>query len=149
VAYTQTLNFLINLFGNDHVYVRTFVDATELHEYSDDAKHPVYQGTAILRAVREDLERGYLSNINRLISAEVFTAFLAMARHLHETGYKDPAASLTGAVLEDGLRKIAEFYNLRVKARDDASSLSQRIADRGVYNRLKQKQLDVCIDVRN
>lgn len=109
----------------------------------------VKTGQGILRAVREDVEGGYLTDIRTLISAEVFTDFLEMAEHLHDNGYKDPAASLTGAVLEDGLRKIADANIVKLKAREDLSSLNSKLVSADVYNNLMRKKIQVWIDVRN
>lgn len=72
-----------------------------------------------------------------------------MAKHLYETGYAIPAGSLGGAVLEDGLRRIAAAKDVKVKTGDDLSALNQKLADANVYNRLVQKRVQVWIDVRN
>ncbi|MGI8996488.1 MAG: HEPN domain-containing protein [Pyrinomonadaceae bacterium] len=106
-------------------------------------------GRGILRAVREDIEGGYLKRIEALVSADIFTDFLEMAEHLLEKGYKDPAASLVGAVLEDGLRKICAKISVTVKSQEDISSLNKKLADAQVYNRLMQKKVQVWNDIRN
>ena len=62
-------------------------------------------GMGILRSVKEDLEQGFLERIQDLVVAEVFTDFLDQASYLLGKRYKDPAAVLAGAVLEDGLKK--------------------------------------------
>ena len=72
-----------------------------------------------------------------------------MADHLLECGYKDPAASLCGAVLEDGLRQIASNAGVNLKSKENLSSLNHRCADAGIYNRLTQKKIQVWGDVRN
>ena len=72
-----------------------------------------------------------------------------MAEHLLNNGYKDPAASLVGAVLEDGLRRICTTNGIAVKAREDISSLNQKLAQKQVYNPLQQKQIQVWNDIRN
>lgn len=140
----QTLTFLQNLLGTEHTYVVEFkTRVAEGHCSSVEA------GMGILRAVSEDLELGLLTKVRDMVVAEVFSDFLEMAGHLLECGYKDPVASLVGAVLEDGLRKIATANGIKVKARDDLASLSAKCADRAVYNRLKQKQIQVWIGIRN
>lgn len=48
-----------------------------------------------------------------------------MAEHLDDNGYKHPTAYLTGAVLEDGLQKIADAKSVKLKARKDLSSLNR------------------------
>jgi hypothetical protein len=141
---TQSLSYLINVLGQDHIYVQKFKVLGR-----QGYRGTVGSGQGILRAVREDIEGGYLKRIQALVSAEIFTDFLEMAGHLHEQGYKDPAASLIGAVLEDGLRKICVKNAVTVKSSDDISSLNKRLADAQVYNRLMQKKLQVWNDVRN
>jgi hypothetical protein len=126
----QAHSFLTGLLGAEHVYVENFISKCEWSYVQHlDA------GQEILRAVREDVEGGYLTDVRTLISAEVFTDFLEMAEHLHENGYIHPAASLAGAVFEDGMRKVATANGVTVRSRDDLSSLNNRLAEASVYNR--------------
>ena len=140
----QVEALLTSVLGASHVYVQRFNDSVQ-KGFRDHVK----SGQGILRAVQEDLEHGLLSNVRTLLTAEIFTDFLEMSEHLLESGYKDPAASLVGAVLEDGLRRIASSAGVTVKSRDDLGSLSQRCADAGVYDRLAQKKIHLWNDIRN
>lgn len=106
-------------------------------------------GQGTLRAALEDVEQGHLATLQDMATAEVFTDFLEQADHLLGHGYSAPAASLAGAVLENGLRSLAERNQMRVKARDNLSTLNQKLADKGAYNRLRQKQIEAWIEVRN
>ena len=106
-------------------------------------------GKGILKAVKEDVEGGYLKRIEALVSADIFSDFLDMTEYLLEEGYKDPAASLIGAVLENGLRKICTNRGITVKSKEDISSLNQKLADGKAYTRLTQKELQVWNDIRN
>ena len=72
-----------------------------------------------------------------------------MARHLLDAGYVHPAASLIGAVLENGLRQIASASGVNVKTSDDISALDTKLADAEIYSRLVQKRVRVWMDVRN
>ena len=51
-------------------------------------------------ALREDIANAYLSNFKALLSAEVFTDLLGQAEYLLKLGYKNPTASLGGAILD-------------------------------------------------
>jgi hypothetical protein len=135
--------FILRLLGEGHVYYQRFSEVSE--PYGD----ATLKGLGILRALKEELEGGYLTTVRSLVAAEVFTDFLDMADHLLDAGFKDPAASLTGAVLEDGLRRICREKNITVKSKDDLDSLNHRLADAQAYNRLTQKKLKVWTDVRN
>ncbi|HEU0144201.1 MAG TPA: hypothetical protein VFQ47_05410 [Nitrososphaera sp.] len=141
---TQSLSYLINILGQEHIYVQKFKDKVQ-KGYTGS----VGAGLGILRAVREDIEGGYLKRIEALVSADIFTDFLEMAEHLLEQGYKDPSASLIGAVLEDGLRKICVNHSITVKSQEDISSLNKKLADTQIYNRLMQKKVQVWNDIRN
>jgi len=137
-------NFVILVCGENSSYYRDFADKVK-HEYPSDLE----AGIGILNALKEDLELGYLTNIKNLVTAEVFTDFIDIAEHLLENGYKDPAASLVGAVLENGLRKIAEKHGISIKSNDDIGSLNTKIADKEIYNRLIQRQIQAWKVIRD
>ena len=71
-----------------------------------------------------------------------------MAQHLLQEAFHIPAASLGGAVLEDGLRRLATVNNVTVKTRDDAGSLNRRLRDAGGYDNMEYKRLQTAIDLR-
>jgi len=137
-------NFIVLVCGENSSYYKDFVDKVK-HEYPSDLE----AGIGILNALKEDLELGYLTNIKNLVIAEVFSDFIDIAEHLLENGYKDPAASLVGAVLENGLRKIAEKYNIPIRNNDDIGSLNTKIADKEIYNRLVQRQIQAWKAIRD
>ena len=141
---TQCLALLTNLLGAGHTYVVNF-EADVDRTYTSRVKI----GIGILKAVREDLQDGFLTDVQTLVSADVFTDFLAMVRHLLDREYKDPAASLCGAVLEQGLRRIATIEGIKVREKDGLNTLNQKLASKGVYSRLNQKRLAVWTDIRN
>jgi len=68
---------------------------------------------------------------------------------LDDNGCKDPTAYLTGAVLEDGQRKIADANSVKLKAKKDLSSVNGKLVSAGVYNNLVRKKIQVWIVVRN
>ena len=70
-----------------------------------------------------------------------------MAEHLVENGYQHPASSLTGAVLEDGMREMCRRHGVRV-GKSDLQSLNSNWSA-GVYTRLVQERVSVWIDVRS
>lgn len=141
----QALVCITDIFGSGHIYTENFESKTARSGYQTS----VEAGLGILRAVLEDIENGYLSTLKELAAAEVSSDFLDQANYLLKNGYFIPAASLAGAVLENGLRSLAERKNITVKTKDSLSALNSRLADKNVYSRLRQKQIGVWIDVRN
>jgi len=106
-------------------------------------------GLGVLKALKEDIEKGYLTRYRTLVIADVFTDFLEMAEHLFENNYIHPSASLIGAVLENGLRKICDNHNITVKSDDNINSLNQKLADKDIYTRIVQGQIQVWNKIRN
>jgi hypothetical protein len=139
-----SLSFLTRVFGPDHPHTKLHTEKVSFEDIDD-----THYGIAILRAARQDIEGGHLKSIESLVSADVFSNFLEMASHLLEQGYKDAAAVLGGAVLEDGLRRVARAKGIQVKPSDDLSALNHKLADAGTYNRLMQKRVQVWAEVRN
>lgn len=138
-------NLIKTICGEESSYFKNFIKETKRGEYQDSVK----SGKGILQALKEDVESGLITNIRSLAVAEVFTDFIEIADHLLTQGYKDPAASLTGAVLEDSLRKIAESNDIVVKKSDDISALNNKLADKEIYNRIVQKQIHAWKAVRD
>ena len=141
---TSSLAFLNVTLGSDSVHYREFEERCKFSQ-----SHQVNQGLGIIRAAKDDIEGGYLQKVEMFVSASVFSDFLEMSGHLLENGYKDPAASLVGAVLEDSLRRICVNNNITVKSDDNISSLNQKLADKDVYNRLQQREIEVWNKLRD
>lgn len=147
----QSLSFLTDLLGPQHVYVKDF--ETEVGRgYTSEAK----AGQGILRAVREDVVNGYLTTIRELIHADVFSDFLDMANYLLAEGYKDPAAVLAGGVLEEHLRQLCKKHSVDVEIHTgsgprpkNADTMNAHLAKAGVYSVLEQKSVTAWLDLRN
>src|SRR4030042_1040074 len=140
---TSSLAFL-NTFPKDYVYLNEFEEKCKFAR-AEDAK----RGFSILMSAKNDIESGCLQKVESLVSASVFSDFLVMGVNLLENGYKDPAASLIGAVLEDGLRRICDNNDIIVKADDNISSLNKKLADNEKYNRLQQREIEVWNKLRD
>ena len=79
----------------------------------------------------------------------MFTDFLDQAEHLLKNGYKNPVASLAGAVLEDGLKKIAKKNDIPVQKRDTIDSLNQKLSQKQIYNEFKKRSVHAWKEIRN
>ena len=142
---TQSLLLLRQGFGQLHTYTTAFEAATTEVNMPSSVKG----GTGVLRAALEDLRDGHLFDVRSLLAAEIFSDFLDMANHLVAEGYKDAAVSLTGAVLEDGLRKIATARNVAFKSRDGLDELNTKLAAAGVFNAIVKARVNSWRVIRN
>ena len=147
---------IARLYGSDSHYFQTFKTATQVQDFNSmhsEYYHHVADVVGIFKAVKHDIESGMLTNFRSLIQAEVFADFLDMAEHLHMESYKDAAAVLLGAVLEDSLRKVADatgVSTLNSKGKPlTIDPLNIELAKKGVYNALVQKQITSWANLRN
>jgi len=137
-------NLIGKIAGESSSYYKDF-----LRNVSYAAVNLVDCGAGILRGLKEDIEMGMLLDMRDIAIAEIFSDFLDMAQHLLDNEYKDPAAFLTGAVLEDGLRKLCQKNSIKVKISDDISALNTKLADQNIYNRLIQSQIQTWKKLRD
>lgn len=85
----------------------------------------------IFKSAKEDFEGGYVFNVDLEISGEVFGNFVVLAKQSLAGGYKDVAAVLSTAALEDALKRYANANGLETNER----TMSE------IINALKSKRL--------
>jgi hypothetical protein len=144
------------LYGEESQYARSWKQVLATNGFSNiHSNHfqHVSELCGILKGVQHDLKSGMLADFKRLLQAEIFADFLEMAEHLLNTGYKDAAAVLLGAVLEDSLRKLATAVGVSTVAPNGKpmtiDPLNVAIAKEGTYNPLVQKQITSWAGLRN
>jgi hypothetical protein len=137
--------FLESVFGESR-QLGDFEKIVTLHQSAR-----VERGLGILRAVKEDLEFCALGRLEEYVSAAIYSDFLGMAESLlaqQQAELVDMAAFLAGAVLENGLRRIATNRNVKLKESDDISTLNHKLADGGVYNNLWRRKIETWSAIR-
>ncbi len=140
-------HLLVELVGRENPYYKRFVEAAA----GDTNGYAPYveSGVAIMCAVYDDFRSGRLKSFRGLIEAAVFADFIDMAEHILESGYYGAAGALMGGVLERGLRDVATARGVAPGATGDLPALNARIAQAGIYNALRQKEVQYFIDIRN
>jgi hypothetical protein len=144
------------LYGKDNEYFRTFTAIQKDNDFSQVHSNNysnVLQLLGIFMAVEHEINVGLLVDIRGLLRAEVFADFLEMAEHLLDQNYKDAAAVVIGAVLEDVLRKIAEKNGLSATNAQGRpltiEPLNVAVTKSGTYNSLVQRQVSTWGALRN
>ena len=137
-------NLIVKVAGKESPYYENFHKIVSAAYISQ-----VDSGIGVLRGLKEDVEQGFLVSVQELVKAEVFTDFLEIAGHLLDNNYKDPAASLIGAVLENGLRDIASKHSITFAKRDGVDEINKKLTAGSVYSALVHKQVDVWRTIRN
>jgi hypothetical protein len=145
------LSFLRSTFGEQHPYYSEFAA-----KVTDADKYDTASGKGILIAARGEVAGGWVATATGIVSAQIFSDFLEMAEYLHSEGYKDPAAVMTGSVLEEHLRQVARKHGVQVETvmngkatPKKADVLNADLVKAGVYGKLEQKLVTAWLDLRN
>lgn len=145
-----------NLYGTDSQQFSNYTQALNTENFyyihSEWNAH-ISQMLGIALSVKYDYEKGLLVNIRALVQADIFADFLEMGEYLLKEGYKDAAAVIIGAVLEDSLRKLCDKNGIST-SRDNGTPLTidplnVTLAKADVYSKLVQKQITTWVHVRN
>jgi len=103
-------------------------------------------GRGILKAVKQEIDGGWIFTVKGIVSSEIFSDFLEMAEHLLNEGYKDAAAVMIGSVLEEHLRQLCNTNSIEVAILKGgklipkkADLLNSDLASKNIYNLLDQK----------
>jgi uncharacterized protein (DUF2164 family) len=149
---TSALSFILNLYGISHPFYINFSSTCNTPIPSN-----VERGRGVLRSIKTEIERGWLTELKTLVSAEIFSDFLEMGNYFLEEGYKDAAAVMIGSVLEENLRQIAQKNSVDITFTNGSGDVKPKKADTinadlvkaNVYNILDQKQITAWLDLRN
>jgi hypothetical protein len=148
---SASLSFLKNVFGIEHPFYKEF-DSHTIRATPYD----VEEGRGILKAAKQEIDGGWMFTVKELISAEIFSDFLEMSEYLLEEGYKDPAAVISGGVLEGHLRQLCNKNNIATETIKDGKPISKKadllnseLSTANVYNKLDLKSITSWLDLRN
>lgn len=116
-------------------------------------KDSLEYGVALLKAIKEDCEKGFLGELAAIMRADLAGDYLAQAEVLYAEGYYVPAAVLAGAVLEDALRKLCDEKGVATTKpsgeRRGINATNDDLAKAGVYSAAKAHEIRAWADIRN
>lgn len=107
-------NLLVNVCGLESAHYKSFVENEETRGLGSTYLATLKKLRAIFLAAKEDFEGGHLTKLEQVISGEIFSDFILLAKHALKDGYKDVAAVLACAALEDALKRYASANGLDV-----------------------------------
>jgi hypothetical protein len=142
---TSVLNILQRAFSEDSAHYRNFSKAhTDFRGYFSDFQ----TGFAIFLSAKEDYEGGYILNLQEQISGEILGDFVGLAKSAFAEGYKDVAAVLASAALEDALKKLARTKGLDVGDRSMQEVVSA-LKTKGLVSGAQKSLLDTMPKLRD
>ncbi|MDP9172877.1 MAG: DUF4145 domain-containing protein [Planctomycetota bacterium] len=140
---TSALNLLARTAGEGSVYFR------ELYDMGTRDVVNSFVVAGILNAAVTDFREGFMADTKLLVSAEVFADFLVQAEVLLESDYKDAAAVLIRAVLEDGLRRVCISKGIPVKDRDGVHQLAESLTKQNALSAVQFKEIMAKKEIGN
>jgi hypothetical protein len=135
----SSINLLSRLSSQDSIYVQ------ELERMAPNA----FSMKGVLEAARVDYLQGFMADHKLLVSAEVFSDILVQAEVLLDHDYKDAAAVIIRAVLEDGIRRLCESRKIEVGKRDTIQQLNEKLYKENVYSALQHKEIIAKAEIGN
>ncbi|MHB1156142.1 MAG: DUF4145 domain-containing protein [Phycisphaerales bacterium] len=135
----SSINLLSRLASEDSVY------AQELRSMVPN----LYAIKGVLEAARLDYLQGFMADHKLLISAEVFTDLLVQAEVLLDHDYKNAAAVIVRAVLENGIRKLCESHKIEPDKRDTIQQLNEKLYKANAYSALLHKEIIAKAEIGN
>jgi hypothetical protein len=135
----SSINLLSRLASEDSIYVQ------ELKRMQPNA----FAIKGVLEAAYVDYQQGFIADHKLLISGEIFSDLLVQAEVLLDHDYKDAAAVIIRAVLEDGLRKLCEAHKIEVGKRDTMQQVNEKLYRENVYSALQHKEIIAKAEIGN
>jgi hypothetical protein len=142
----STKSLVLKLYEKEHPY------------YSDLNKSLTNLGgtknaKGILKAIKLEIQDGFIISIRDLLSAEIFTDFIEMAEYLIQEKYKDAAAVIVGSVLENRIRILMSENDMEIFDQKGnpkkASLINDELYKADIYGKLDQKSIVAWLDLRN
>ena len=142
---TSAESLIKAVFGTDSPHYLNFASALkDCNGRGDNIKAL----QAIFMSAKEAYEGGYVFNVELSISGEIFGDFVVLAKQSLAEGYKDVAAVLASAALEDALKRYAKVNGINV---DDAvmTKVIGAIKSAGLVSGARKSMLDAMPKIRN
>lgn len=103
----------------------------------------------ILEAAYRDFNADLLYDLRDLVRAELAGDIIEQAQALLRENYLAAAAVLSGAILEDSLRKLAQKRGVPLPDRAGIEKLNTELAKASLYDSYVQKRITALADIRN
>jgi hypothetical protein len=142
---TSVQNLLLAVFGSSGPHYTNFVSAyNECRSFG----HEVRTLYHLFESAKADFDSGFVFDVDLRVSGEVFGDFLTLAQTSLRDGYKDVAAVLACAALEDALKRYAAAKNLNV-ADKTMADIVNALKSAGLVSGAQKSLLDAMPRIRN
>lgn len=131
----------------------SYVQQLDLYRVEKRVRFKIREIYSIALCLRDDLKAGWTTSVMELVHADTHSDYLEMAETLIASGYKDPAAVITGTSLEIHIRTLCTKRGVDTAlpsgAPKKADVMNADLKKAGVYNEARKKQITAWMDLRN
>ena len=142
-------NGVINLFkvcfGELSDYYKNF---RRIYDHFNYTKSFLDSGIGIFLSAKEDYDNNFYESLEKQISGEIFGNFVVLARSALSEQFKDVAAVLASAALEDALKKYALKNGLDVNDKG-MQEVVNALKTKGLVNGAQKSLLDTMPKIRD
>lgn len=142
---TSTESLIRAVFGIESPHYMNFAkDLEKCRGYRGEVQ--ALQG--LFHSAKEAFEGGYVFDVERTVSGEIFGDFVVLAKQALAEGQKNVAAVLAAAALEDVLKRYARVNGLNV---DDSAmnEVTGALKSKGLVSGARKSLLDAMPQFRN
>jgi hypothetical protein len=111
---TSVQNILLAVYGEQSPQYKNFLKA---YESCGGYEYEINTLKGIFLSAKEDFDGGYVFNVDLRVSGEVFGDLISLSKQSLSEGFKDVAAVLACAALEDALKRYAEANKIDVSGK--------------------------------
>lgn len=142
----SALNLLARTAGEHSIY---YLLLKEMHSGGNVTGFQPGMMIGVIEAAMTDFREGFMADTKLLVSAEVLADFLVQAEVLLEHDYKDAAAVIIRAVLEDALRRVCISNALAVRDRAGIAQLTTELAKQNLLTAVQAKEIEAKKEIGN
>ena len=142
---TSAESLIKAVFGEESPH---YINFANVIKYCHGSELNIKTLQGIFLSAKEAFEGGYVFSIELSISGEIFGDFVVLAKQSLAEGYKDVAAVLASAALEDALKRYAKVNGLNVDGATMAKVISA-IKSKGLVSGARKSMLDTMLQIRN
>lgn len=110
--------------------------------------HTVQKLTGLLESLKDEIESGFLRQLEYIFTASAFDDFLDHAIQFHKSGKKIESSVLASVVFEDTIRKIAK-KNVVDEAGNNLELIIDNLVKKSIFTPIKAKRIKSYSAIRN
>ena len=146
---TSSQNLIKAVFGEDSPHYGNFEKQMNVCSETRGRKENIDTLKEIYSSAKEDFEGGYVFNVDLQVSGEVFGDFIVLAKESLSSNYKDVAAVLAAAALEDSLKRYAKVKGINEVDNQSMSEVINALKSKGLVSGAQKSLLDAMPKIRN